>query len=105
MYRDGVILSNENIADESPYVGCLTIEETHTDGFGKQYARKARLLESTFSKSARDVIPPLFAIQLFQLARGCMLVSGYQIVVNSVTGAVRQHEQSWLVLSTYFEQG
>ena len=99
-----MLLSNEKIAHELPYRGCLTIEETHEDGPAKQYSRKARLLDTALSESARDVIPPLFAIQLFPLGRGCMVIYGYQIVVNSNTGAVQQHEQSWLILSTYRDE-
>lgn len=100
MYNNGTLLSNEEIAEAPSYTGCLVIQEPNGGLPLSQYSRKARLFEKALSEKPRDVISPLFAVEGFELGKGRMMVSGYQISVDSNTGTVQQHEQAWLVLST-----
>lgn len=100
MYRNGMLLNNKNLSEAPSYNGCVTIEEIECEEISLQYRRKARLLEIALSLTSSDVIPPLYAPQLFELGKGQMMVCGYQISFDSDARAIQQHKQSWLILAT-----
>lgn len=79
LYRDGIELTREQLADELHYDGDLVIEDWGSgDNVFKHNIRKALFLDP---KSVRglELLPPLFDPVVVKMTSDHMLLRGYQI--------------------------
>jgi hypothetical protein len=51
----------------------------------------------TIPGTPRDLIPPLFEPQIVKMTDNQITLHGYQIHVDTETGAIRHYAQSWVL--------
>jgi hypothetical protein len=99
-YREGVRLTVEELAETPCYIGKLIIEDWGKGGASEDVIRLARLVNPDVldsGPSQRDVIPPLFEPTSVRMANNLRMLDGYQIHVDSKTGAVHRYSQCWML--------
>jgi hypothetical protein len=97
LYRYGVALTLEELADASLYIGNLAVDDWPQDSTVGECIHQARLLDMTTLNTPRDLIPPLYDPQIVKIKNNHMMLLGYQIHVGTETGAIRHYAQSWLL--------
>jgi hypothetical protein len=97
LYLNSTVLLPEALTDTPCRVGSLVIEDWPQGGpFGRVICQ-ARFLEMTSPTTLRDIVPPLFEPQIVTMKDNQMTVHGYQIHVDTETGAIRHHVRSWVL--------
>jgi hypothetical protein len=95
MYRNGVLLSADEIKGSPSSTGNLIIEDYF---LSDQKIRRARLLDVSFlSSSLRDLVPPLWEAEVVAMDNNQMLVRGYSFVVDPRSWVERKRKQCWVL--------
>lgn len=94
MYRDGTILSPEEIRKGVCHAGNLIIEECVRAG---KDVRKARLLNTTTMLLARDLVPPLFEVEIMTMDDQQMVLRGYNYLFDVSLFREQRYKQSWIL--------
>lgn len=97
LYKDGVPLDKDGLAESPAHVGNLVIEDWVEGSTFKRPVRYARLLTETHMIPA-DIIPPLFEPSIVKMTANQMTLVGYQI--GTCDGATVHYMQSWAVRMT-----
>jgi hypothetical protein len=95
MYRNGVLLSAEEIKANPSHTGNLVIEDWFLND---QKTRRARLLDvSLISSSLRDLVPPLYEAEVVAMDNNQMLVRGYCYVLDPECWVEQRRKQCWVL--------
>lgn len=97
LYKEGVLLDKDALAEAAPHVGNLVIEDWLDGSTFKRLVRYARLLTDARSIPA-DIIPPLFEPTVIKMTANQMTLQGYQIGTRD--GGTIHYMQSWAVRMT-----
>lgn len=94
MYRDGTILSPEGIRKGVCHDGNLIVEEYVRTG---KDVRRARLLNTMTILFARDLVPPLFDVELVVMDDQQMVLRGYNYLFDVSLFREQRYKQSWIL--------
>lgn len=95
MYRNGALLGAEEIKASPSYRGNLIIEEIFSGG---QKVRRARLLDiSDLTPPLRDLVPPLWEVEIVAMDNNQMLLRGYCCVIDTESWAEQHCKQCWVL--------
>jgi hypothetical protein len=94
MYRNGTILSLEEIRKGACHAGNLIVEEYVCTG---KDVRKARLLNTMTMLFARDLVPPLFEVELVVIDNQQMVLRGYNYLFDVTLFSEQRYKQSWIL--------
>jgi hypothetical protein len=95
MYRNGVLLSAEEIKESPSYIGNLIIEDWFLND---EKVRRARLLDvSLLFAPLRDLVPPLCEAEVVAMDNNQMLVRGYCYVLDPECWMERRRKQCWVL--------
>jgi hypothetical protein len=94
MYRNGTVLSLEEIRNGSSHTGNLIIEEYARTG---RLMLRARLLETMTKLARRDIVPPLFEAELVTMDDQQMVLRGYNYFFDISILKEQRYCQSWLM--------
>lgn len=97
LYKDGMLLDKDALAESAPHVGNLVIEDWLDGSTFKRPVRYARLLTETHLIPA-DVLPPLFEPTVIKMTANQLTMQGYQIGTRD--GAAVHYMQTWAVRMT-----
>lgn len=97
LYKDGVPLDRDALAETRAQVGNLMIEDWLDGSTFKRPVRYARLLTETHLIPA-DIIPPLFEPVVIKMTANQLTLQGYQIGTRD--GAGVHYMQCWAVRMT-----
>jgi hypothetical protein len=92
VYRNGVVLTLEELAVEPCHFGNLVLEN---DMEGGRISRRAWLVDATSPECLRDMAPPLFNVEVVNMAESYMKVCGDQF--DTVSGIRFHHKQCWFL--------
>ena len=87
----GVVLPRQGAARDADAQGELRVEE-HGDGLLGRSLRTARLL-STSDGIHRDLLPPLYDVNLVAMAQNGFTLTGFERIANGKESA--DYAQSW----------
>ncbi|WP_194713086.1 hypothetical protein [Noviherbaspirillum soli] len=94
MYRDGTILSSEEIRKGICRAGNLIVEKYVCAG---KDVRKARLLSTMTILFARDLVPPLFDIEIATMDDQQMGPRSYNDLLDVSVFKKQRYKQSWIL--------
>lgn len=97
LYRDGVLIDKDKLAEEPAHTGNLVVEDWIEGGVFKRPVRQARLLTETHMIPA-DIIPPLFEPDIIKMTTSQLTLQGHQISTRD--GVTTHYIQAWVVRMT-----
>ena len=100
LYKDGVLLDKDALAESAAQVGNLVIEDWVEGNAFKRPVRYARLMTETHLIPA-DIIPPLFEPTVIKMTANQLTLQGYQIGTRD--GAAVHYMQSCAIRMTVQE--
>lgn len=93
LYKVGVPLDKDELAESAPHVGNLVIEDWVDGSTFRRPVRYARLLTKSHHQFPADILPPLFEPTVIKMTATQMTLQGYQIGTRD--GAAVHFMQSW----------
>ena len=94
MYRNGTVLSPEEIRKGISHAGNLIVEDyVRMD----KVVHKARLLDTMTTLSPRDIVPPLFEVELVAMDDHQMVLRGYNYLFDINLFREQRYNQSWIL--------
>ncbi len=97
LYKDGVLLDKDALAESAPHIGNLVIEDWVDGSTFKRPVQHARLLTDAHSIPT-DIIPPLFEPTVIKMSAHQMTLQGHQIGTRD--GVPVHYIQAWAVRMT-----